>query len=271
MGREMAKILAEKYDQMVLVARDQARLLELQQIINTEYPHCNVITVSMDLSVAEHCQQLYAMHPDVDLLINNAGFGDSGAFVQTSLDKDLAMINTNITALHILTKLYLVAMQQRNSGHILNVGSIAGFMPGPLMATYYATKNYVVRLSESIREELRRAKSKVKISVLCPGPVDTNFARTANVKFNFHGVNSTKVARYAIQHLNQFYIVPTFAVRLARFFIGLLPTTWVARIVYKLQANRQKAWPFHLASLGFVYIIRNDERTTGCWRGGCTN
>ena len=240
MGREMAKILADQYDQMVLVARDQNRLALLQQEIMTSHPTVNVTTVSLDLSNPEYCQQLHAMHPDVDLLINNAGFGDSGVFAERPLEKDLSMINTNVVALHVLTKLYLADMQARNSGHILNVGSIAGFMPGPLMATYYATKNYVVRLSEAIREELRRAKSKVKISVLCPGPVDTNFAKIADVKFNFHGVDSTKVARYAIQHLNQFYIVPTFAVRLARFAIGLLPTTWVARIVYNLQAKRQK-------------------------------
>jgi len=225
---------------MVLVARDQNRLALLQQEIMTSHSAVNVTTVSLDLSNPEYCQQLHAMHPDVDLLINNAGFGDSGVFAERPLEKDLSMINTNVVALHVLTKLYLADMQARNSGHILNVGSIAGFMPGPLMATYYATKNYVVRLSEAIREELRRAKSKVKISVLCPGPVDTNFAKTADVKFNFHGVDSTKVARYAIQHLNQFYIVPTFAVRLARFAIGLLPTTWVARIVYNLQAKRQK-------------------------------
>ncbi len=240
MGREMAKILADQYDQMVLVARDQNRLALLQQEIMTSHPAVNVTTVSLDLSNPEYCQQLHTMHPDVDLLINNAGFGDSGVFAERPLEKDLSMINTNVVALHVLTKLYLADMQARNSGHILNIGSIAGFMPGPLMATYYATKNYVVRLSEAIREELRRAKSKVKISVLCPGPVDTNFAKTADVKFNFHGVDSTKVARYAIQHLNQFYIVPTFTVRLARFAIGLLPTTWVARIVYNLQAKRQK-------------------------------
>ncbi len=239
-GRELAKLLAAQYDQMVLVGRNENRLLELQQMLTQAYPAVNVTTVSMDLSVPEHCQQLYNMHPDVDLLINNAGFGDSGAFVTGTLEKDLAMINTNIVALHSLTKLYLVAMQARNSGHILNVGSIAGFMPGPLMTTYYATKNYVVRLSEGIREELRRTKSKVKISVLCPGPVATNFVETARIKFNFHGVDSTKVARYAVKHLNQFYIVPTLAVRLARFAIGLLPTTWVARIVYNLQSNRQK-------------------------------
>ena len=240
MGRELAKLLAEKYDQMVLVGRDQARLTTLQQEINTLHPTVNIKTVSLDLCVVKHCEQLHAMHPDVDLLINNAGFGAHGPFTEDSLVKDLAMINTNVVALHVLTKLYLVDMQQRNSGHILNVGSIAGFMPGPLMTTYYATKNYVVRLSEGIREELRRAKSKVKISVLCPGPVDTNFAKTANVKFNFHGVNATKVARYVVKHLHQFYIMPTFGVRFARFGMTLLPSSWVARIVYRLQAKRRK-------------------------------
>lgn len=239
-GREMAKLLAAKFDQMVLVGRNQERLTDLQQEIATTHPAVNVTTVSLDLSLAEHCRAIYDMHPDVDLLVNNAGFGDAGVFVETALDKDLAMINTNVVALHILTKLYLQAMQARNQGQILNVGSIAGFMPGPLMATYYATKNYVVRLSEGIREELRRAKSKVKISVLCPGPVATNFAATANVQFNFNGVSCAKVARYAVKHLNQFYIVPTAKIRLARFAIGLLPTTWVARMIYKIQAKRQK-------------------------------
>ncbi len=237
-GRELAKLLAEKFDQMVLVGRNQSRLLALQQEINAQYPDVNVTTVSLDLSVAEHCQQLHAMHPDVDLLINNAGFGNCGEFASDDLNKDLAMINTNVVALHILTKLYLIDMQARNRGQILNVGSIAGFMPGPLMATYYATKNYVVRLSESIREELRRAKSKVKISVLCPGPVDTNFAKTANVHFNFKGTSSAKVAQYVVKHLHQFYIIPSFKVRLARFGLGLLPSTWVARLVYNFQAKR---------------------------------
>lgn len=240
-GCELAKLLAEQYDQMVLVGRNQERLTALQQAINASHPAVKVATVSLDLTTAEHCRQLHALHPDVDLLINNAGLGDFGTFVTTDLDKDLAMIQTNVVALHILTKLYLVDMQARNRGHILNVGSIAGFMAGPLMSTYYATKNYVVRLSEGIREELRRAKSAVKISVLCPGPVSTNFAQTANVQFNFNGVSSTKVARYTVKHLHQFYIVPTFKIRLARFAVGLLPSTWVTRLMYKIQAKRKSA------------------------------
>ena len=239
-GRELVKQLAPEFDQMVLVGRDQTRLSALQQEINQTNPTVKITTVSLDLSVAANCQQLFTRHPDVDLLVNNAGFGDSGVFTETALDKDLAMIQTNVVALHILTKLYLVEMQKRNSGQILNVGSIAGFMPGPLMSTYYATKNYVVRLSEGVREELRRAKSKVKISVLCPGPVATNFAQTANVKFNFKGADCAKVVRYAVKHRHKFYIIPSFKIRLARLGMALLPSSWVARIVYKIQAKRQK-------------------------------
>ena len=238
-GSELAKQLAGQFDQMVLVGRDQTRLTALQQTINVTYPNVKITTVSLDLNDVANCRQLHALHPDVDLLINNAGFGSCGAFVDDPLEKDLAMIQTNVVALHTLTKLYLVSMQTRDHGQILNVGSIAGFMPGPLMSTYYATKNYVVRLSEGIREELRRTKSKVKISVLCPGPVATNFAKTANVKFNFKGADCTKMVRYVVKHLHRFYIIPSFKIRLARFGMSLLPTSWVARIVYRIQAKRQ--------------------------------
>ena len=140
---------------------------------------------------------------DIDFLINNAGFGDCGDFTKTDLDKEIAMIHTNIIAYHILTKLYLIDMKKVNRGKILNVASIAGFMPGPLMSTYYATKSYVVRLSESIREELRKENSKVQISILCPGPVDTNFNKVANVKFHMREANSQKVADYAIKQVQK--------------------------------------------------------------------
>ena len=118
--------------------------------------------------------------------------------------------NTNITAVHILTKLYFQDMIKKNSGHILNVGSIAGFMPGPLMEAYYASKAYVVRLSEGIRAELQKTKSNVKISVLCPGPVDTNFNSVAGVKFSLYSLSSEKVARYTVKKMlqNKFLIVP---------------------------------------------------------------
>ena len=234
-GREFAKILAHKGYDLILVARDEDKLNTLKKELNT-----NIKTIAMDLSIEDNCKKLHADNPDIDLLINNAGFGDCGNFTNTSLDKEISMINTNITAYHILTKLYLIDMKKVNKGHILNVASIAGFMPGPLMATYYATKSYVVRLSEGIREELKKENSNVKISILCPGPVKTNFSKVANVKFNLREASSYSVAKYAIDHLNKFYIVPGLDIKLAKFSSHLFPSSLVAKITYMVQKKKLK-------------------------------
>ena len=236
-GKELAKVLSSKYDEIILVARSEDKLRELQEEIQLT-SNAKVKVYVADVSVTENCIKLHKDNPDVDLLINNAGFGDCGSFSETSLEKELSMINTNITAYHILTKLYLSDMKKKNSGHILNVASIAGFMPGPLMATYYATKSYVVRLSEAIREELRREKYKVKISILCPGPVETNFNKVANVSFSFKGLSSNYVANYTVKHLNRFYIVPGGQIRLARIGSHFVPSSFVAKIVYNIQKKK---------------------------------
>ena len=143
-------------------------------------------------------------------MINNAGFGDAGKFSETSLDKEMDMINLNIKAYHILTKLFLEDFVKRDYGRILNVASMAGFIPGPYMATYYATKNYVVSLSLAIYEELKRDNSKVKISIFCPGPVETNFNNVANVNFNIPSLSSKYASKIAIDGLfqNKLIIIP---------------------------------------------------------------
>lgn len=232
-GREMAKILAKKGYDLVLVARDESKLNELKNELNT-----NIKIVSMDLSIETNCKQLHSENPNIDLLINNAGFGDCGNFTHTSLDKEINMINTNVVAYHILTKLYLIDMKKINKGHILNVASIAGFMPGPLMSTYYATKSYIVRLSEGIREELNKEKSSVKISILCPGPVRTNFNKVANVRFALKERNSYDIAKYAIDNLNKFYIIPGLDIKLARFASHLFPSSLIAKITYMAQKKK---------------------------------
>ena len=158
-GRDLARVLASKGYNLVLVARNQEQLEKLAEELR-EKNKIKVETIAMDLSVVENCKELHKKVKDVDILINNAGFGDCGNFTKTSLDKEINMINTNITAYHILMKLYLIDMKAKGEGKILNVASIAGFMPGPLMATYYATKAYIVRISESVREELKKEKSK---------------------------------------------------------------------------------------------------------------
>ena len=237
-GKDIAKILSQKGYELILVARDLKKLEEVKKELSKTNKKITVI--SLDLSKEENCKELYNQVKYIDVLINNAGFGDCGIFSETNLEKDLNMIKTNIIAYHILTKLYLKDMKKKNSGKILNVASIAGFMPGPLMATYYATKAYVVRLSESIREELRKEKSKVQISILCPGPVDTNFNKVANVKFKLREANSMKIAQYAIKKLEKgkFYIVPGIDIKFSKLAIKIIPTNIISKVTYKIQKKK---------------------------------
>ena len=153
-GKDIAKVLAKKGYDLVLVARDENRLEQVKEELKVY--KVEIESIVMDLSKEENCKELHKKVNNIDVLINNAGFGDCGNFTKTSLDKEISMIQTNIIAYHILTKLYLIDMKAKGEGKILNVASIAGFMPGPLMSTYYATKAYVVRLSEGIREELKK-------------------------------------------------------------------------------------------------------------------
>ena len=234
-GRDIARELSKRGYDLVLVARNLERLNEIKEELKT-----NVEVVSMDISDSKNCERLHENYTDVDILVNNAGFGDCGYFDKTSLDKEIQMINTNIIAYHVLTKLYLQDMKKKNNGKILNVASIAGFMPGPLMATYYSTKAYVVRLSEAIREELRREKSDVQISILCPGPVDTNFNKVADVQFALKGLSSEYVAKYAVKKFlnGKFYIVPGWKIKLARFGSKIAPNNLVSKICYNMQRRK---------------------------------
>ena len=239
-GRDIAREFAKRGYDLVLVSRNKEKLQELKLNFEKEYK-ISVEFFTLDLSIERNCLDLHDKVKNVDILINNAGLGDFGKFEQTDLSKDLTIIETNIKALHILTKLYLKDMKEKNEGQILNVASIAGFMPGPLMATYYASKNYVVRLSEAIREELKKDKSNVKISVLCPGPVKTNFNNVANVRFEIRSLSSEYVARYTVEKLlkKKFYIVPGFTIKMAKFLSKIVPTSIVAKCCYYMQKKKE--------------------------------
>ena len=236
-GKDIARVMSKKADELVLVARNVEKLEEIKKELEKD---AKIEIISKDLSIEENCKEIHNQVQNVDILINNAGFGDCGIFTKTSLEKDINMIKTNIIAYHILTKLYLTDMKEKNSGKILNVASIAGFMPGPLMATYYATKNYVVKLSEAIREELKKEHSKVQISILCPGPVETNFNKVANVDFHLREANSMQVAKYAIKKLEngKFYIVPGIDVKIARFGAQILPANMISKFTYIAQKRK---------------------------------
>lgn len=234
-GRDMAKYLSDLGYDLVIVARRKELLEELKKELKT-----NVEIVCLDVSKKENCYKLFEQHKDIDILINNAGFGLFGHFVDTDLEKELNMIDTNITAIHILTKLYLQEMNKNEKGHILNVASIAGFMVGPLMATYYATKNYVVSLTRGIRKELKKKKSKVKISVLCPGPVKTEFNKVAGVRFALKGLSSEYVAKYAIDKMlkGKEVILPGLTIKLSKFASKIMPDKVVIETAYHVQKSK---------------------------------
>ena len=238
-GRDMARVLSEKGYDLVLIGRNVERL---NQIKNELEKNSSVETISLDLSIKENCIKLHEMVKDVDILINNAGFGVFGKFVDTDLEKELNMLDTNITAVHILTKLYLKDMQEKNKGRILNVASVGGFMPGPLMDAYYASKSYIVKLSEGIRAELKKDKSNVKISVLCPGPVDTNFNNTAGVKFNAPSLSSEYVARYTIEKMlkNKFMILPGISAKFLKVICKIIPNNILSKFVFYVQERKTR-------------------------------
>ena len=234
-GRDIAKELSKKGYELILVARNKEKLEETQKELVT-----NSKIICMDLSNNESCIKLKELTGDVDVLINNAGFGDFGSFEETDLNKELDMIKTNIMAMHILTKIYLKDMKKKDKGYILNVASIAGFLPGPLMSTYYATKAYVVSLTEGISEELRRSKSNVKISILCPGPVKTNFNNVANVKFSIPSQSSEYVAKKAVECMlkNKLIIIPGVKIKMVKFFSKIVPDKILAFFSYNMQHRK---------------------------------
>ncbi len=242
-GRDIARELAKRNYNIIAVARNEDALKKLKQELEGIY-NIKVDVRAIDLINRDSCRKLYEdikeKYGVLDILVNDAGFGTCGKFTDTELEKELGMIDTNIVALHILTKLFLQDMVKTNKGYILNVASIAGFMPGPLMATYYSTKSYVVKLTQSIRHELFMQGSKVKISALCPGPVKTNFNKVADVKFNLHEADSRHVAKYAVKRMfmNRTLIFPNFSIWLARIFSKILPDQVSAFFCYFAQKRK---------------------------------
>ena len=238
-GYSMAKYLSSLGYDLILVSRDKEKLQKIQKELPTE-----VKIVVADLTNEAKLKEIYVLckNDNIDILINNAGFGLFGDFSDTDLNKELEMIDVNIKAVHVLTKLFLKDMRKRNSGYILNVSSAASFQAGPLMATYYATKSYVTKLSLAIYEELRKEKSNVHISCLCPGPVNTNFNNVANVQFAMKSLNSDDVAKYAIDKMfkNKLIIIPGLKMKMAIFFNRFISLKFALKIVYKFQKKKEK-------------------------------
>ena len=238
-GLDMARYLATKKYELILVARDKEKLEKIQESLSTK-----VTIVVADLSNEQKVKELYVLtkKEKIDVLINNAGFGLCGEFTETDINRELEMIDTNIKAVHLLTKFFLRDMEKNNSGYILNVASSAAFQPGPLMATYYATKSYVYQLTEAIYYEQKKKGSNVNISVLCPGPVDTNFNNVAGVKFGVKPLKSSYVAKYAIDEMlkGKMLIIPGFKMKCAKFFGRFVSDKFLLRITYRIQKKKFK-------------------------------
>ncbi len=236
-GKCMAYELAKRGIDLILVARDEEALNKIKNDVRVKTQ-----VIALDLQVSKNVFKLYdkVQNENIDILINNAGFGLFGLFSETDLDRELEMIDLNIKAYHILTKLFLKDFIKKDSGYILNVCSSAGFMAGPRLSTYYATKNYVTKLSMAINEELRERKSKVSISALCPGPVNTNFNKVAHGEFSIKEASPEKVAKYAIDKMfkKKMIIVPTLRMKLAVFGVRLIPYRLQLIIAYHIQGKK---------------------------------
>ncbi len=237
-GLELAKCFAADGSKLILVARNQDVLEKLAEELRRTNK-IETVVLPADLSQPEAPKQIFdkltAQTISVDVLVNNAGFGLHGEFLELPLDRQLEIIKVNVAALTELTGLFLPGMVHRRNGGILNVGSVAGFVPGPRLAVYYASKAFVQSFSEALAEELDGTG--VSVTSLCPGPTESNFgavargdkARVAQSK----KMPTDVVARYGhFAFRNKKIIaVPGFQNRLLIFMTRLLPRRTVCRMV----------------------------------------
>ena len=243
-GRALAHLFAADGFGLVLTARRESTLESLAADLGTEY-RVPVRFFPSDLSTVEGAELLHAdlLHAGVqiDVLVNNAGVGMKGAFIELPLDQQLRMMTLNMTSLTILTRLLVPPMVQRRRGGVLNVGSTAAFQPGPFMAVYYATKAFVVSVSEALGEEL--SGSGVTVTCLAPGPTDTGFAKEAGVTrarlFQGEVMTAEEVARigYSAWTRGESLVIAGARNRRSQLLVRLLPRRLVRRAVRRLNTE----------------------------------
>jgi uncharacterized protein len=218
-GYELGKIYSKQGYNLVLVARNEKKLQEVAEEYKAQSGAKSVLLFPLDLSIPGSAQTLFDFTVkeklDIDILINNAGFGSNGEFWKLPLDNEVGMIRLNIESLVHLCYLFIKPMITKKQGMILNVGSTAGFQPGPYMSNYYATKAYVLHFTEGLAEEAKPYN--VQISVLCPGPTITDFFQRAGMSNTdllksalIPKMSAKEVAEYGFQqfHKGKLIIVP---------------------------------------------------------------
>jgi uncharacterized protein len=242
-GKELARLLAADHD-LILTARREAELRALAAELAPAVCHVFPVDLADPAGPRALFDAVSAAGLTVEVLVNNAGFGDIDPFADADLAKMLRMIQVNATALTELTGLFLPGMRSRKRGRILNVGSVAGFQPGPFMAVYYATKAYVNSFSEALSNEL--ARTGVTATCLAPGPTPTEFAAVAGMResnaFTVGAVTDAKsVAEAGLHAMRQGkrLVVPGFRNRLLLFAERFLPRGLVIRAVQWMQQRRR--------------------------------
>lgn len=246
LGYELAILLAKDNHRLVLVDIDKEGLNKAKEQLEHDFS-VEVIPLLKDLSRTDIAQDIINDIKDiqVDVLINNAGFGVFGTFESTNWERESAMLNVHIMTATHLTKLVLEGMVKRGSGKILNMSSLAAFQPGPLMSIYYASKGYMLSFSEAIANELKGTG--VTVTAVCPGPTKTEFQKTvseeasSNNKINFNMASAKEVAAYGYKAMKKGkpYAIPgsfnKFLAMLPRF----LPRNSAVSIVRKLQEKNR--------------------------------
>lgn len=235
-GLSIAKRLHQLGYDIILVARDIEKLEKAKKEIGE-----TTEIIALDISTLKNCKELHKQvkDKDIDIVVNSAGFGMHGKFLDQNMEEQLDMIDLNVKTTQILTMLFLQDFKEKNHGYILNIASTAAFSPGPLMACYSASQAYVLRLTEAISEEIRQEKSRVYVGCLCLGPVDTHFNDKLAVKFS-KAQNSDELANYAVQKIFQkkTVIIPTLNHKLNAFFNKFVPTRILLKTNYNVQIKK---------------------------------
>lgn len=234
-GRDIARQLRHRGYHLIITGRNEKELKRLVCEFGEKY----TTAVSADIADKNECLAIFrlACEYNTEVLVNNAGFGMYGEFAETSLAREMKMLDVNVRAVHILMKLFLRRFAHRNFGYILNVASSAGYVPGPFMSVYYATKSYVVSLTSSVYEEITRRGLNVHVSMLCPGPVRTDFNSRAGVKGKINGISSELAAAEAVDGMfaGKLEIIPTAGVKAICYLGGALPKRLSAFANYYVQ------------------------------------
>jgi hypothetical protein len=242
-GRDLAELFARDGHHLVITARNDSLLQDLANKLRDQY-HVNVDVIVQDLSAPDAAQRVFEQLQArrIDYLVNNAGFGTHGPFAESDLPTELAMLQVNMVALTHLTRLFLPPMLQRRSGRIMNVASVAGFLPGPLMAVYFATKAYVLSFSEALCGEV--AGSGVTITALCPGATITEFQKRAGIEasalFRTNAMSSATAARigYKTMMNGRRSVVTGLSNKLSVFGLRFIPRAAAAAMAKKLNESR---------------------------------